>query len=105
MPEDVSHRLSPSELDLFNGSVWRGRGCTKCNESGYYGRIGFFELVQVTAALRRAVSENRPAADLQGAVDESFINMRRDGLEKAAQGRTTIEEVLRATQDIEDSVV
>ena len=105
MPEDVSHRLSPSELELFNGSVWRGRGCTKCNDSGYHGRIGFFELVQVTAALRRAVSENRPAADLQGAVDGSFINMRRDGLEKAAQGRTTIEEVLRATQDIEDSIV
>lgn len=105
MPEDVGHRLSPSELDLFKGSVWRGGGCTKCNGSGYHGRVGFFELVQITAALRRAVSENRPAVDLQGAIDKSFINMRRDGLEKAAEGRTTIEEVLRATQDIEDSVV
>ena len=105
MPEDVSHRLSPSELELFNSTVWRGAGCSKCNESGYHGRIGFFELVLVNPALRRAVSENRPAGELQAAIDESFTNMRRDGLEKASQGRTTIEEVLRATQDTEDSVV
>ena len=60
MPEDVSHRLSPSELELFNATVWRGAGCSKCNESGYHGRIGFFELVVVNPALRRAMSENVP---------------------------------------------
>jgi len=105
MPEDVSHRLSPSELELFDSTVWRGTGCSKCNESGYHGRIGFFELVLINPTLRRAMSENRPAGELQAAIDKSFVNMRRDGLEKAAQGRTTIEEVLRATQDTEDSVV
>ena len=86
MPEDVSHRLSPSELELFNGSVWRGRGCTKCNDSGYHGRIGFFELVRVTAAPRRAVSEDRPAAAPQGAAHVSFINRRREWPEKAPPG-------------------
>ena len=105
MPEDVSHRLSVAELALFNGTVWRGAGCSRCNRSGYQGRIGFFELVRINPALRRAISENRPATELAPLVDDSFMNMRADGLEKAATGLTTIEEVLRATQDTDDPAV
>ncbi len=51
------------------------------------------------------MAEDRPALGRQSAVDESYMTMRTDGLEKAAAGHTTIEEVLRATQDTEDSVV
>ncbi len=102
MPEDVSHRLSPDELALFDGRVSRGRGCVKCNQSGYQGRLGFFELVTINGGLRRAISENRPANELLRLVDESFRTMRDDGLRKAAEGLTTIEEVMRATQDTED---
>ena len=102
MPEDVSHRLSPSELELFGGSAWVGRGCSRCNESGTHGRLGFYELVLITSAMRRAISENRPAGELAGLVDDDFMNMREDGIRKAAEGLTTIEEVLRATQDTED---
>jgi type II secretory ATPase GspE/PulE/Tfp pilus assembly ATPase PilB-like protein len=104
MPEEVSHRLTPSELALFNGQVSRGRGCKKCNGSGYHGRLGFFELVLITPRLRRAISEGRPAAELAKLTDDSFISMRDDGVQKAADGLTTIEEVLRATQDTEDSI-
>ena len=105
MPEDVSHRLSAAELALFSGKVWRGAGCSRCNRSGCHGRIGFFELLRINPALRRAISENRRVTELAPLVDESFTNMRADGLEKAAAGLTTIEEVLRATQDTEDSAV
>jgi type II secretory ATPase GspE/PulE/Tfp pilus assembly ATPase PilB-like protein len=105
MPEDVSHRLAPDELALFNGRVWRGAGCSRCNSSGHLGRIGFFELVRITAGLRRAISENRSAVELLPLADETFVPMRGDGLRKAAEGLTTIEEVLRATQDTEDTVV
>lgn len=100
--EDISHRLSAKELELFNGEISIGSGCNKCNESGYYGRIGFFELVKITSSLRKAISENRPITELNAAVDDSFTNMRTDGLVKAAAGKTTIEEVLRATQDTDD---
>jgi len=103
MPEEVSHRLTPSELELFGGQVSRGRGCKKCNNSGYHGRLGFFELVMITPRLRRAISDGRPAADLAKLTDESYMTMRDDGVQKAAEGLTTIEEVLRATQDAEDS--
>lgn len=100
--EDISHRVSAKELEMFNGEVSRGAGCSKCNESGYFGRIGFFELVKITPALRKAISENRPVAELSAILGNSYTNMRTDGLVKAAAGRTTIEEVLRATQDTDD---
>ncbi len=104
MPEDVSHRLTPEELALFGGEVSRGTGCKKCNRSGYHGRLGFFELVLITPRLRRAISEGRTGAELATFTDESYRTMRDDGVRKAAEGLTTIEEVLRATQDAEDSL-
>jgi type IV pilus assembly protein PilB len=102
MPEDISHRLTPEEAALFKGQVSRGAGCDKCKNTGFYGRLGYFELVRVNAQLRAAVSANRTVMELRSLVDQDFINMRRDGMEKAALGMTTLEEVLRATQDTDD---
>jgi type II secretory ATPase GspE/PulE/Tfp pilus assembly ATPase PilB-like protein len=105
MPEDIEHRLRPDELTLFKGKVWRGAGCPACNGSGQRGRIGYFELLLITGSLRKAISDNVPASELPRFAPESFRTMRQDGLEKASGGMTTIEEVLRATQDAEDTVV
>jgi type II secretory ATPase GspE/PulE/Tfp pilus assembly ATPase PilB-like protein len=105
MPEDVSHRLSPAELAMFNGTVSRGTGCDECNGSGYYGRIGYFELLVINPALRKAISENRPTTELATLVGDTYRTMRQDGIDRAAEGLTTIEEVLRATQDADDSGV
>jgi len=102
MPEDISHRLSSTELKLFNNHVWRGAGCDECNGSGYFGRIGYFELLMITPSLRRAVSENRPVSELASLAAESYRTMRQDGIDKASSGMSTIEEVLRATQDAEE---
>jgi len=102
MPEDIEHRLTPEELELFDGKIWRGTGCSNCNESGNYGRIGYFELLRINSALRKAISEGRPATELPSYADESFQFMRHDGIVKASLGLTTIEEVLRATQDADD---
>jgi type II secretory ATPase GspE/PulE/Tfp pilus assembly ATPase PilB-like protein len=105
MPEDLSHRLTAAEQKLFNGRVWRGAGCDECNGSGYRGRLGYFELLVINAALRKAVSENRPASEFIKLAPETYHSMRLDGLEKAATGMTTIQEVLRATQDADDTGV
>ena len=105
MAEDVAHRLRPDELARFGGRVWTGQGCDECNGSGTYGRIGFFELLQINAALRRAISENRSTTDLLTAIGPNFKTMRVDGLDKAVEGLTTIEEVLRATQDADEMSV
>ena len=79
--------------------MWIGEGCEKCNNSGTKGRVGFFELVVVSPELRAAISENRSVADLNSSLRDSHISMRDDALGKAATGITTIDEVLRATQD------
>jgi type IV pilus assembly protein PilB len=105
MNEDIAHRLSPAELELFGGQVWIGEGCDQCNNTGQYGRLGYFELVTINSRLRRAISENRSTSDLAELVGEDYKTMRQDGLEKARQGLTTIEEVFRATQDVEDVAV
>ncbi|HWB19376.1 MAG TPA: GspE/PulE family protein [Phycisphaerales bacterium] len=105
LSEDLGHRLTAQEQAMFNGHEWRGRGCEECNQSGLRGRMGYFELVQVNSALRRAISERRTSAEMMPLVSESFKTMRQDGLEQAAAGKTTIAEVFRATQDAEDPVV
>ncbi|MBL1216735.1 MAG: type II/IV secretion system protein [Planctomycetes bacterium] len=100
--EAVSHRLRPDELALFDGQCWRGAGCDRCRESGTQGRIGFFEILAITGRMRAAVTDGKSTREILALADESHTTMRVDGLRKAAEGRTTIEEVLRATQDAED---
>jgi type II secretory ATPase GspE/PulE/Tfp pilus assembly ATPase PilB-like protein len=105
LPEEVRHRLAEVELAMFErGRCWRGGGCDKCRGSGYRGRIGFFEVVLTCPAIRRAISDRVSAQDLSRAAN-GFVTMRRDGIVKASQGLTTVEEVLRATQDAEEDGV
>ena len=100
--EEVDHRLTPDERERLGGVQTVGRGCEKCGGSGFRGRLGFYEIVKVSSPLRAAIAQNRPVHELKSLLDSDFINMREDGMRKAAQGITTIEEVLRATQDVED---
>ncbi|MDP7009002.1 MAG: GspE/PulE family protein [Phycisphaerales bacterium] len=102
IPEDLTHRLSKNEMELLDGKMWVGRGCDKCNDTGTRGRIGYFELVTVTGKLRAAISDNLPAGQLNTLLPESHIDMRSDGMNKVAEGLTTISEVLRATQDTDE---
>lgn len=99
LSDDLSHRLTSSERALFSRGMWIGEGCEKCNNSGFKGRVGFFELVVVNAELRAAISDNRSASILTSCLSDTHITMRQDAFEKAAVGITTISEVLRATQD------
>ena len=90
---------------MFDGHVWRGRGCEKCNRSGFRGRVGYFELLPISAAVRKAIAENQSTSTLIEVAGDSYERMRTDGLRKAARGLSTIEEVLRATQDADDTGV
>jgi len=102
LSEDLSHRLTAEELPKFSNGMWLGSGCDKCNNSGFKGRVGFFELVVVNGPLRSAISENRTASDLSSLLPSSHITMRQDAMHKATSGITTIAEVLRATQDTDN---
>jgi type II secretory ATPase GspE/PulE/Tfp pilus assembly ATPase PilB-like protein len=100
--EETENRLTPEERRKFDGRQMVGRGCDKCGGSGFRGRLGFYEIVRINSALRAAIAQNRPIHELKALLDPEFITMREDGMRKTAAGITTIEEVLRATQDVED---
>ncbi len=101
LPEEVRHRLSDTEVAMFpGGKAFRGRGCDKCDGSGFKRRVGFYELFTSTSAMRAAIGQRVGSAELLKTAPPGFTNMRRDGLIKAASGLTTVSEVLRATQDV-----
>jgi len=103
LDDDRRARITEVEAATFNGLCTVGRGCDECNNSGFRGRLGFFELARINPRLRQAISQGRPVHELRENVDSDFMTMRADGIVKAAQGMTTIEEVLRATQDVEEN--
>ncbi len=103
LSEDLLARLSGEERELFEQhGAFAGAGCDECKGSGFRGRIGYFELVRLNTAIRAGVSANQNAGQLRALLGDDFLNMRDDGMLKAAQGFTTVSEVLRATQDIDD---
>lgn len=93
-PQDLLERLGMADGPRL---FWRGKGCEKCRQTGYYGRIGVFEVLPVTEAIRQAILRQAPASDIKRiAVREGMQTMRDDGLSKAKAGITALEEVLRA---------
>ncbi|MFN7021022.1 MAG: GspE/PulE family protein [Phycisphaerales bacterium] len=104
LSETISHRLSAREKSLFvGGNSYRGAGCEKCDNTGFRGRIGYYELLDLTPPIRAAINEGRTSSpQLLAVAPVNYCNMRMDGLIKAAAGESTVEEVLRATQDTED---
>ena len=76
----------------------RGRGCERCDQTGYKGRIGLFEVMEITDPLRLLVLDNAPVSELRShAVAAGMMTLRQSGLRKVIEGVTTIEEVARET--------
>jgi type IV pilus assembly protein PilB len=76
----------------------RGAGCDKCNGTGYKGRVGLYEVMEITDEVRELILVGASALELRRkAVEEGMITLRRSGLLKVQQGMTTIEEVARET--------
>ena len=81
--------------------LYRAAGCDACGHTGYRGRTGIIEVLEVTDAIRTLVQTKADAADIErGAVAEGMRTMYRNGLERVLAGETTIEEVMRVTRDI-----
>jgi type II secretion system protein E len=86
--------------DELPATLYKGRGCRRCQGTGYRGRIGIFEMMVVTDELRSLVLENAAAHELRKVAErQGMRNLRDDGFRHLAAGRTTIEEVLRVTKD------
>jgi type II secretion system protein E len=88
-----------SVLKMKAATLYRGRGCAQCSQTGYKGRIGIFELMVVNEKLRESIYQHRTNTLLkEKARQEGMQTLREDGLVKAVAGLTTVEEVMRVTQ-------
>jgi type IV pilus assembly protein PilB len=76
----------------------QAQGCDKCNNTGYKGRVGLYEVMEVSEALRELILVGASAAELRRkALDEGMVTLRGSGLQKIKLGLTSIEEVVRET--------
>jgi type II secretory ATPase GspE/PulE/Tfp pilus assembly ATPase PilB-like protein len=96
--------VDPSELkefDLKNPTLYIGRGCPACDNTGFKGRIGIYEVINISKALQDLITNRTPAIKIEeyAVTKEGMLLMRQDGIIKALKGLTTIEEVIRVTKE------
>jgi type IV pilus assembly protein PilB len=90
--------LNLSPHDLGDKVFYYGRGCSTCNDTGYKGRKGIFELLTINDAIRALINERAPTIVLrQKAVELGMVTLREDGLRSIFEGATTIEEIVKYT--------
>ncbi|MEO8361237.1 MAG: type IV-A pilus assembly ATPase PilB [Vicinamibacteria bacterium] len=78
--------------------LFKGRGCQTCNGTGYKGRVGLYEVLEITDGVRELIMMGANSVELRKkAIEDGMLTLRMSGLEKIKQGITTIEEVLRET--------
>lgn len=95
LPAEVVKR----HFDKKNFTLYRGKGCKVCHNTGYAGRIGVFEVLEVTPEIKELIVQKADAdVIVTEAVKSGMATMLDDGLEKCIKGLTTIEEVLRVTK-------
>jgi len=100
----VEYRPSPGVLrsigmreeEVERATFYRGKGCAACGKWGYKGRTALFELLEMNDRLKEMTARRAGTAELrQAAIESGMVTMLQDGLRKASQGLTTIEEVMR----------
>lgn len=87
-----------SEEEAASIQIYKGKGCPKCNNTGYKGRVGLFEVLQISPTIRDMILSGASVAEIRKqAIDEGMLTLRQSGLAKIRNGVTTIEEVIRET--------
>ncbi len=99
--ENSDHVLTELQVDLPEDKplrLWTGTGCRSCNNSGYKGRAGIYEIIQITDELHAPIVHGPDLAGIRAIIHKQGMpTMFQDGLQKALNGVTTLEEVLRVT--------
>ncbi len=98
VPKKTLLDIGFTEGELKDVRVFKGKGCDICNGTGYKGRVGLYEVMEVTDTIKDLILSGATALDLrEQAIQDGMITLRRSGLIKVRQGITSIEEVLRET--------
>jgi len=88
--------FTPEQIGTFQ--VFKGKGCGYCNGTGYKGRVGLYEVMEITEGIRDLIMVGATAVEIKRkALEEGMLTLRMSGLEKIKVGVTTVEEVLRET--------
>ncbi len=115
MGEDIKKQLNiPEILDKLEKNkiilyaktglesllFYRGKGCKKCNNSGYKGRIGIYEALEINKEISELILKNVNINEIKKAAEkQGMISIVEDGFIKAKNGITTIEEIMRVTKE------
>jgi len=98
MPVSALVDIGFSEEEAPRVTLFRGRGCGTCNNTGYRGRVALYEIMEVTDELRELILAGATSLELRRqAIEEGMITLRGSGLQKIRDGLTTVEEVVRET--------
>jgi type IV pilus assembly protein PilB len=90
--------ISNSKTRQVSINLAKGTGCSQCNNTGYKGRLGLFELMVMSQEIEKLVLQRAPEGKLlEIAKAEGLKTLKEDGLLRVAQGITTLEEVIRVT--------
>jgi general secretion pathway protein E len=92
--------LAIGVADATGVELFRGKGCEDCRGTGYRGRVGIYELFVITEDARGLILSKRPSGEIRRhAIERGMVSLRDDGWAKARAGITTVEEILRVTQE------
>ena len=96
--EEILRQIGLSVHDIGDKNFYYGTGCDLCNRTGYKGRKGIYELLDITEPIRELISQRAPSVVIrQKAIELGMSTLRADGLRSIFEGETTIEEVLKYT--------
>ncbi len=92
--------LKEEETSLDKITFYKGGGCAKCNQSGFKGRVGIYEVMEMNDEINKKITEHATASEIKAAAQKSgMISMFEDGLIKAKMGVTALTEILRVTKE------
>jgi type IV pilus assembly protein PilB len=98
VPQEALIEVGFSADEASQLKTFKGKGCSTCNNTGYKGRIGLYEVMEVTDEIRELILIGASALELRKkAIDDGMITLRESGLHKIRNGLTTLEEVVRET--------
>jgi len=105
---ESSHVLMSKDKDIADSlkkikegkiKLYKGKGCDKCNSSGYKGRVGIFEVLNISSQIQHLTLEHRSSDEIEKVgVEEGMLTLLQDGYLKVLEGATTVEEVLRVSK-------
>lgn len=89
-----------ADTNMEDINFYKGKGCAQCNNRGYKGRVGIYEMLEITDQVRKAILDKASTKELFDIAQSlGMLTMAQDGFLKAKQGITTIEEILRVTKE------